>query len=999
MNGMKKALAIILTLAMVLTLIPGTTKVTNVKAADNFIITSPTDKELLAAGYIDIEWTNATSSTVQEYQVYIDDQMVGTTRDTSYEYYTTKVKTFTVYVKARFTDNTTSNTNKIRFAITKKGLGLATDMGANLSLKDMGCAWYYNWGTGPSSGAQYQDVEYVPMVWKETNADNFRNRVEAFKNQGYKYVLTFNEPDLGGQCDMPMEDVYNVWQGIEGMEGINISSPVTALWPSASPDWFQSFMTKVDQNGDYKPDFISIHCYPDNWAGKGMAEWFLTEVVDWTWNTYHLPIWITEFSTTGQYVTATGDNGTKEFWETVMPGLDAREYVERYAAFGFNSETTGLWLYNTGALTPAGQVYKTYGNPGAFTEVEQPTENQTQQSTQAPTTQPSVSGFSYTTSTRDSLLDNTININGTTYKDYINESGVSATATTGNAASAIDNDFGSRWESTHGVDPQSLIVDLGTNRSLKQFSIIWETASAADYTVQISTNGSDYTTVASVTGGASKQNRLDTITLDSVKEARYIKINGTKRSTGYGYSIFDMAVYGVSNGTTETPTEAPTTQAPVVNSGDNIAKGKTAISSANEGDNVAAKYAVDGNDGTRWSSNFDDNAWIYVDLAGTYSVNKVILNWEGAYGKDYDIQTSIDGNNWQTVKSVTGENGGEDIIEFNAVNARYVRMQGKVRGTGYGYSLWEMEVYAGSGSANDSGNTNDNTGNTDGTVSSDVNVALNKTAYQSGSESDGTLAKNAVDGNKSSRWSSNFADDAWMYVDLGSTYSVNKVVLTWEGAYGKDYDIQTSTDGSNWTTVNSIRGEDGGEDVITFNAVNARYVRMQGVTRALPYGYSLWEMEVYTVGTTTDDNTDNNTSGGTNSGNVASGVEVAQGKVAYSSSNEADGMNASKTVDGDSSSRWASSWSDNEWMYVDLGATYSINEVYIKWEGAYGKAYDIQVSNDGTNWTTVKSLTNQDGGEDTITFNATSARYVKMQGVERATGYGYSIWDFKVFAE
>ena len=84
-----------------------------------------------------------------------------------------------------------------------------------------------------------------------------------------------------------------------------------------------------------------------------------------------------------------------------------------------------------------------------------------------------------------------------------------------------------------------------------------------------------------------------------------------------------------------------------------------------------------------------------------------------------------------------------------------------------------------------------------------------------------------------------------MYVDLGTTYAVDEVVLKWEAAYGRDYKIQTSMNGSSWTTVRTMTGQDGGEDTIALNGVTARYVRMQGVTRALPYGYSLWEMEVY----------------------------------------------------------------------------------------------------------------------------------------------------------
>ena len=124
----------------------------------------------------------------------------------------------------------------------------------------------------------------------------------------------------------------------------------------------------------------------------------------------------------------------------------------------------------------------------------------------------------------------------------------------------------------------------------------------------------------------------------------------------------------------------------------NVAKGKNVTTSGNENNEFAGSNAVDGNKDTRWSSNFADNAWIAVDLGKTYAVSKVVLNWEAAYGEAYKIQISTYGNNWTTVKDVTGKNGGIDTITFNTVNARYVRMQGVKRGLPYGYSLWEMQV-------------------------------------------------------------------------------------------------------------------------------------------------------------------------------------------------------------------------------------------------------------------------------------------------------------------
>ena len=125
------------------------------------------------------------------------------------------------------------------------------------------------------------------------------------------------------------------------------------------------------------------------------------------------------------------------------------------------------------------------------------------------------------------------------------------------------------------------------------------------------------------------------------------------------------------------------------------------------------------------------------------------------------------------------------------------------------------------------------------------NKALNKPVTVSSTENAGTPGSAAVDGNTGTRWSSAFSDPQWIRVDLGSTQTVTRVKLNWEAAYGKAYQIQTSTDGTTWTTRYSTTTGDGGIDDITFAAVSARYVRMYGTTRATQYGYSLWELEVY----------------------------------------------------------------------------------------------------------------------------------------------------------
>jgi hypothetical protein len=110
-----------------------------------------------------------------------------------------------------------------------------------------------------------------------------------------------------------------------------------------------------------------------------------------------------------------------------------------------------------------------------------------------------------------------------------------------------------------------------------------------------------------------------------------------------------------------------------------------------------------------------------------------------------------------------------------------------------------------------------------------------------------------------------------------------------------------------------------------------------------------------------------------------------------------DGGNTRDITDGDSNSRWASNATDNEWIYVDLENEYTINRVVLNWENAFGKEYKIQVSTDAKNWTDASVITEGKQGLETISFDETKARYVRMLGIKRGSGWGYSLYDFKVF--
>src|ERR1041385_653071 len=267
----------------------------------------------------------------------------------------------------------------------------------------------------------------------------------------------------------------------------------------------------------------------------------------------------------------------------------------------------------------------------------------------------------------------------------------------------------------------------------------------------------------------------------------------------------------------------------------NIALNKPATSSGNENGSLTPNLAVDGNTGTRWSSAFSDPQWIQIDLGSTQSICHVKLTWEAAYGKNYQIQVSDNAASWTTIFSTTTGDGGVDDLTNLSGSGRYIRMNGTVRATQYGYSLFEFEVYTGSNA------TNTPTPAGCGTT----NIALNKPATSSSNENAGTTPNLAVDGNAGTRWSSAFSDPQWIQIDLGSTQSICHVKLTWEAAYGKSYQIQVSDNATSWTTIFSTMTGDGGVDDLTGLSGSGRYIRMNGTVRATQYGYSLWEFEVY----------------------------------------------------------------------------------------------------------------------------------------------------------
>ncbi|MFG3053110.1 discoidin domain-containing protein [Kitasatospora sp. NPDC048239] len=271
---------------------------------------------------------------------------------------------------------------------------------------------------------------------------------------------------------------------------------------------------------------------------------------------------------------------------------------------------------------------------------------------------------------------------------------------------------------------------------------------------------------------------------------------------------------------------------PVAHAADTlISQGRPVAASSTENGGTPAAAAVDGDTGTRWSSAASDRQWLQIDLGAAADLTKVVLNWEAAYGRSYQIQASDDGANWRTLYTAANGAGGTETLAVSG-RGRYVRMNGLTRGAGYGYSLWEFQVFGAFAPA--------------GSDCGTANAAQGRPATASSTENAGTPAAAAVDGDTGTRWSSAASDQQWLQVDLGAVRPLCRVVLDWEAAYGRSYQIQVSDDGANWRTLAATATGAGGTETLAVSG-SGRYVRMNGTARGTAWGYSLWEFRVNTA--------------------------------------------------------------------------------------------------------------------------------------------------------
>ncbi|MEM8923008.1 MAG: discoidin domain-containing protein [Actinomycetota bacterium] len=264
----------------------------------------------------------------------------------------------------------------------------------------------------------------------------------------------------------------------------------------------------------------------------------------------------------------------------------------------------------------------------------------------------------------------------------------------------------------------------------------------------------------------------------------------------------------------------------------NVALGKPAsASSVEEGLPLGtADRAVDGDPETRMSTAYADEQWLEVDLGAPHNVSRVAIHWETAYASAYTIEMSDDRNTWtQAYATTTGDGELDDLTGLEATG-RYIRLVSSDRGSPWGVSPWEFEVYGEPVEGRHAQNISEGKP----TRASSVEPWL--------LDATGDMA---VDGDRTTRWASDYADDQSLQIDLGAAHVIDRVAVHWETAFASGYRIETSDDADTWTEVRAVVEGDGGADHLMDLGITGRYVRLVSTDRGTPWGVSAYEVEVY----------------------------------------------------------------------------------------------------------------------------------------------------------
>jgi len=247
----------------------------------------------------------------------------------------------------------------------KKGVASCMYSGSDLSkINNLNVGWFYNWTTKYNANpSQKGNLEYVPMLWGGTSVTTSSiDSLKKGKQSGeYKNLLAFNEPDLGSQANMTVQQAIDLWPKLMDT-GLHLGSPATA---TPFDGWLENFMTVANKKG-YRVDFLTLHFYQDFTDPNSVT--YLRKWLTDIYAKYKKPIWITEIGTidinnwgikTSKPVT---QKLADDYMKQVIPMLEGLSFVERYSWFTDNCSNSSSAKYSSlydasNLLTSEGKIY------------------------------------------------------------------------------------------------------------------------------------------------------------------------------------------------------------------------------------------------------------------------------------------------------------------------------------------------------------------------------------------------------------------------------------------------------------------------------------------------------------------------------------------------------------------------------------------------------------------------------------------------------------------
>lgn len=442
-----------------------------------------------------------------------------------------------------------------------------------------------------------------------------------------------------------------------------------------------------------------------------------------------------------------------------------------------------------------------------------------------------------------------------------------------------DGDESTRWSSLHR-DDQWIVLDLGEDCRISRTSILWEAAYAARYDIQLAPDGAPLVDVKAVYAGSERTVRVPaesawtTVVEESAAgpglktsvinaSGRYIRMRGVERGSAYGYSIYEMSVYGLRGSLAPDDVIGVDFALPeVLDSGESCELHPVAFTLGGE---RLPDFAVEW--GCDKPAEFAGNVFTPLEY-GFYTITADV---PGAGASS----ASVFVNEVERPASVRLEADSYTVVEGDVIEIPFMVMNRFLApysggNEGVGVSVLDGDGNPAAGASYDVSSMEFSAGvcgvytlDFDGMAScvvavrplSEVNLALGRPAEASSSNGDNSPAL-AVDGKTQTRWESAWNDSQTFEVDLESVYLIDRVTIDWEGAYAVEYRLQASADGDAWHDFYAAADCAGGVEALEFAPVAARFVRLCCDRRALPaYGFSVREFEVYGRRRLADDET------------------------------------------------------------------------------------------------------------------------------------------------